>query len=573
MIPPVLLPSCKSYGEKELFLRFRDDPATKDWIVLHSLDLSRHIKQVSGEIDFLVIVPNKGILCVEVKGCSDVYRNEGLWFYGKNSSGDPRGPFKQVNEAMQSLRAKLVQDRPDFVRIPIFSAVIFPYLKFVMHSDEWHDWMVIDQTKFKSMPISSSINYILDNWRLHFSETETANKIIKNSKEPYKEQCIELADHLRSNFEIHEDGKSIVQRNITELELYTKEQFEALDCMENNDRIIFHGAAGTGKTLLALEAMRRASAKGKKILFVCFNKHLCSWIKDKSENLKNVDIYTIHSLMLHHAGNVENDSSLFWQQILPETAQNNFIEKYTDDLQYDVLIIDEGQDLLHTPYLDFLDLLIKGGFSAGNWKMFGDFENQTIYKASNIGLNSFKNGRCGGVVDMQLNINCRNTPRIGAWTEIFGKLNPRYSRFRRPDNFKEPNIIYYKNNTEQCDLLIKTLDSLHQQGFKNEHIVILSPNNFENSVISSVKTNPWKDRLKSYQVIPDGGYLAYSTIQAFKGLESQVVIVTDLDKFNTDEEITLFYVAISRAIHNVTLLVSDAVKNQIMSLILKKDQS
>jgi hypothetical protein len=67
MIPPEVYGDCASRGEKELFLRLRDAPETKDWIAFHSLDIANHRKQVQGEIDFVVIVPSKGILCVEVK--------------------------------------------------------------------------------------------------------------------------------------------------------------------------------------------------------------------------------------------------------------------------------------------------------------------------------------------------------------------------------------------------------------------------------------------------------------------------------------------------------------------------
>ena len=90
MIPPVIHADCASFGEKQIFKKLRDEPGTKNWIVLHSLSLPKHVRQTSGEIDFVVIVPEKGVLCVEVKACSLLSRRDGLWFYGKGSTGDPR---------------------------------------------------------------------------------------------------------------------------------------------------------------------------------------------------------------------------------------------------------------------------------------------------------------------------------------------------------------------------------------------------------------------------------------------------------------------------------------------------
>lgn len=33
------------------------------------------------EIDFIVIIPAKGILCLEVKACSSLRHEGGLWYY------------------------------------------------------------------------------------------------------------------------------------------------------------------------------------------------------------------------------------------------------------------------------------------------------------------------------------------------------------------------------------------------------------------------------------------------------------------------------------------------------------
>jgi hypothetical protein len=44
MIPPYVSDSVKSTGEKQIFNLLRNDPETKDWIVLHSLALAKHTK-------------------------------------------------------------------------------------------------------------------------------------------------------------------------------------------------------------------------------------------------------------------------------------------------------------------------------------------------------------------------------------------------------------------------------------------------------------------------------------------------------------------------------------------------
>lgn len=144
MIPPAISPSCTSPGEKEVFTRLKDEPATQEWIVLHSLDIAHHQRQVAGEADFLIIVPHLGVLCLEVKACRSLHRRDGLWYYGRDPKGDPRGPFKQASEAMHSLRKQVVQHDPALLRVLFWSAVAFPYVEFSAASDEWHSWQIIN---------------------------------------------------------------------------------------------------------------------------------------------------------------------------------------------------------------------------------------------------------------------------------------------------------------------------------------------------------------------------------------------------------------------------------------------
>ncbi|MEI8012623.1 MAG: nuclease-related domain-containing protein, partial [Candidatus Omnitrophota bacterium] len=67
MYPSYFLDSC-SNAERRLFSLFKSDPATADWVVLHSLGLSSRGKKPYGEIDFVILIPNEGIYCLEVKG-------------------------------------------------------------------------------------------------------------------------------------------------------------------------------------------------------------------------------------------------------------------------------------------------------------------------------------------------------------------------------------------------------------------------------------------------------------------------------------------------------------------------
>lgn len=52
-------------GERDVFNVLAAGP--DDWVILHSLDLAPWNRGLRTEVDFVVIVPDTGILCIEVK--------------------------------------------------------------------------------------------------------------------------------------------------------------------------------------------------------------------------------------------------------------------------------------------------------------------------------------------------------------------------------------------------------------------------------------------------------------------------------------------------------------------------
>ena len=82
-------------SERRVFEKLERDPTAGNWTVLHSLGLARKRTGPYGEIDFVVIVPDEGIVCLEVKG-GGVSCEEGVWRtrnrYGKVKQIKNRGP-------------------------------------------------------------------------------------------------------------------------------------------------------------------------------------------------------------------------------------------------------------------------------------------------------------------------------------------------------------------------------------------------------------------------------------------------------------------------------------------------
>ena len=65
-------------SEQRVFSLLQNDPQTKDWVVLHSLNLKQSGTRPYGEVDFVALIPGAGVFCLEVKG-GRVARKDGAW--------------------------------------------------------------------------------------------------------------------------------------------------------------------------------------------------------------------------------------------------------------------------------------------------------------------------------------------------------------------------------------------------------------------------------------------------------------------------------------------------------------
>jgi len=562
MIPPVIDPATASPGEREIFRRLKDDPLSSDWIVLHSLAISHHQRQISGEVDFLIIVPLRGVLGLEVKACSQLRRDGGLWYYG-DEAADPRGPFKQAAEGMHAARRRVVDKDASLKRVLFWSAVCFPYVPFKVDSDEWHPWQVIDAMTFRSRPLAESVFRVFDEARNFLTTRESARWFRPDSGEPGASQCEAIAQALRPDFEFFESAKARAGRRDDELKRYTAEQFLALDAMEVNPRVTFFGPAGTGKTLLAMESARRASASGERTLLLCYNRLLGSWLKNQMAGVPGpLTVGTLHGYLLERARLTPpaEAGADFWQRQLPDATLAALLNVGGEG-EFDELIVDEAQDILRAQYLDVLDLSVKGGLAAGCWRLFGDFERQALFE-TDLTLEKFLATRGEGAPAFSLRINCRNTPRIASMVYLLAGLQPAYARILRADNGIEPELRYYSTKEAEVGLLVNTLGEMFRRGYAGSDIVVLSTRAAD-PVAESLPAGAWQDRVRPIE-LASFGQVRYGTVHAFKGLEAPVIILTDVAAIQDVRSQALFYVAITRATERIVCLVDERVKAEVI---------
>jgi len=463
---------------------------------------------------------------------------------------------------MHSLRERLTKRYTQAGKAVFWSAVVLPYASLDFTSEEWHPWQLIDSACYRSVSLAESCAGVLDRAREFLAGRPSAGWFDPESSIPTPDDCDRIATVLRPDFEVFRSPRERRRQVSAELKRYTEEQFAALDAMDRNRRVVFEGPAGTGKTLLAIESVQRAAAKGQRVLFVCFNRLLGSWLQQEVETLAGtVTAGTLHSYMLGLTGldHPPRTGREFWQEELPHLALERLLEGQ-GAAPFDLIVVDEAQDLLEDQYLDVLDLSLVGGLSKGHWRLFGDFERQSIY-GSGVTVDAFLERRGADVPVYSLRTNCRNTPRVATLVRLLSHLEPDYSKVLRPDDGVEPELRFYPQERTPAEALTGALAELRADGYKSRSVAILS-SRAAGSSAESVTEQPWCDRLRPFGD-PAGGHTRYGTVHAFKGMEAPAVVITDLEDVSGPAAEALFYIAVTRPTERLILVLPDSARTSL----------
>jgi len=550
MIPP-LISRDAAPGERLVFQRLASDPVTEDWVVLHSQDLAEHVRQVQGEADFVVIAPGLGVAVIEVKSHRRVARrDDGQWLLG-NMPPATRGPFQQADEAMHSIREYLMRRRIDLRGTPIVSGVWFTHVRAraeLPPTLEWQPWQLLDRDDLQAGP-GTSVLRMLDGGRQHLMNRVPAMASAVAGPDGGTVRALVAA--LRPRFELGAGSADLRRERDAQLSAFLEEQYDALDAMERNPRVLFTGPAGSGKTFMALESARREASAGATGWLLCFNRALAVYLRDRSSGAPGLETGSLHATMLRITGRQppDNPGSHFWQAELVDAAIERLLE---GDTTRDYLIVDEAQDLSTPAYLDVLDLMVEGGLAGGRCLFFGDFERQALYGLDDGRLALA--ARIQGMPTFTLTANCRNLPRIGAAVELLSGMDPGYRRFRRPDDGTQPRYYWYSDPREQGQLLVQAVRDLRDEGYKLDEIAILGARRAQSAAAQC--EDPWLRPLLVEAEAASRGRVRYSTVHAFKGLEAPAVIVTDIDEPGAPGFDALLYVGLTRPTDRLSVLAS-----------------
>lgn len=537
-IPPYMGEEIKSNAERKMY-DVLQELNLKNACVIHSLGLPRHRSKIYGEIDF-VVVCERGVACLEIKG-GRVECRDGQWTFIDRYGTErvkPEGPFAQVTGNMFSLRdilKKRFEGNPHMKNILMASGVVFPDITFHSDSQEIIPEIIYDRT---TEDISEYMNQVFDYWqqRQHREPSKLSPSDIR-----------EVVQFLRADFCFIPSLNDRLEQVEQKLVRLTKEQAQLMQALGMNDHLIVEGGAGTGKTLLAAEFARRQLEQGARVLYLTYNKNLAHHVMRSLPETDQLKVVNIHALFGEYVPvdveELQKDPQKYFAQILPERFYDYISEKQSTDpdaadMQYDLLIMDEGQDILKPLYLYSLDCLLKGGLDHGKWAVFYD-EKQNIYNPE------YQDGmdilRSYSHTKFRLFVNCRNTVQIGTYSAKASGVT--FAEFMR-ENGEEVGKISYEDEKDFGGKIKEIMKTLREGKVSPGDITFLSPKKYQNSKLATLKlaVNELRDDFK-----PDPSVPVFATIQGFKGLDAKVVILCDVEALRRETFSQYIYLAGTRA--------------------------
>lgn len=496
-----------------------------------------------GEVDFVIFNQTKGLLCLEAKAGAIKYEG-GYWKYSSGCIMKHGGPYNQAAgnkwdllNVVQNSSLKDVAGRCKFLHAVWFPSISQDRLhgiKFPKEADRTIT-LTMEALEDPEPYISSLFDIELENHIKTDLDERDVRRLIREII------CPEFNIFPSKSFD--NDLKKIVFHRLL------KEQEGLLNYLVEQKSAVINGAAGTGKTMMAVEKATRHASKGDRVLFLCYNVMLRDYL-DKEYHHECIEYMTIDKFACKVAKTEKPDYRAAGVRILDMYISGSFYYKH--------VIVDEGQDfgreeieeadLLQTIY----DVVIDNEDVDGTFYVF--YDKLQLIQAKNI-PKFISDADC----KLTLYKNCRNTENI-AITSLKA-ISDRTPKLYDGAIKGVPARIHYQENSEEViNRVALIIEELNEEGITD--VAILTCKSEAGSMLNDVCINgTFKKKI-------------FTTCRKYKGLEADSIILVDVDEETFGSEaVQRFYVGASRArirLEIVTTMTDTECENVLLNVVKYK---
>jgi hypothetical protein len=513
-------PTFATTSEQAVWERLRASLGDDD-VLIANLRLTDERKD--HEADLVVLMPDVGVVALEVKGGS-VWWDDG-WRIMRRGREAVIHPVDQARDVKYALRG-YVEGDPRWgsrTRVAWAHAVVTPY------SDFGDDFALPD----------------LPRWALHDAGDQehlvgrlrhNAQRMTHGHRVATADDVDEIADILTGRLPTSYDARAEADERADAADRLTLEQATLLRVTRLLNRVEVRGGAGSGKTVLALQQAKELTRGGhdrkpQRVALLCYSiglaEHLRREVATWERRQRPAFVGTFHAFgQQWGAADGDRTDSEFWEERLPaEMAE--LAAALPEGKKYDAVIVDEAQDFADswwTPVLRALKDEEEGGlflYSDENQRIFARFGRPPV-----------------ALVPLVLDHNLRNTRQIH---ESFGPLAPSRMYSRGGDG---PAVRFLDaSGQDPLDVADDEVDRLLDGGWEPRHVALLTTGHRHPI---QVERTDFHDQDGYWRTYWDDDVF-YGHVLGCKGLERRAVVLCLNEDGSRDRARERLYVGMSRA--------------------------
>jgi hypothetical protein len=516
-------PAFTTESERVVWERLRDTLGDDD-VLMANLRLTDEDKD--HEADLVVLMPEVGVLVLEVKG-GGIRWDDG-WVIQRNGRDRRVDPVEQARRTKYALREYVERNHrwTRGRRVVWAHGVVTPFSDFpdTFDAPDLPRWALHDRGD--QQPLGGRI-------------AENTRRLAHNQSAPTYDDVDRIVEILNGPVPTAYDVTAVADERAAEADRLTQEQATLLRVTRLLNRVEIRGGAGSGKTVLAMQQAKeltrgRGDRPAQRVAILCYSIGLATFLKREVASWHRKDrpafVGTFHEFGMQWGAPPETDRSRsdFWEVELPRIMDRLAAELPETD-RYDAIVVDEAQD--------FADLWWKPVIKA-----LRDEEASGLYLYSDENQRLF--ARFGRppveLVPLVLDHNLRNTRQIH---EAFGPLAP--SRmYSRGGTGVDVRFVAASSPDEVLEIADEQVDVLLDAGWKPQHVSLITTGS--RHPVQVEQTDLWGQE-GYWDGFWDENNVFYAHVLGCKGLERPAVVLAVNEGRVHDRARERLYVGMSRA--------------------------